>query len=118
MEQDWTPVTFKKKKTKTVKKGLPGSKTINSNKRPNNNKNPTNYKEDEDGCVVIKKILPKNFGQKMAAARAAKGLSQKQLAQKLNCKPSEIQAYEQNKAPNPNKAFARRIERAVGGGLF
>ena len=114
--QDWTPVVFKKK-IKPTKNGLPGNNTIVKKVSNKTVQNVPNYKEDEEGRVV-KKVLPKNFGQKMSAARAAKGLTQKQLAQKLNCKLFEIQAYEQNKSDNPNKAFARRIERAVGGGLF
>ena len=109
--QDWNPVVFHSKakplpKTKVAKPG------------PHNPNHPaSNYREDEDG-MPIKKQLPKDFGQKMAEARKNKKLTQKQLAQMLNCKASEIQQYEQNRHPNPNRAFARNIERKLGASLF
>lgn len=109
--QDWSPVVFKSKPKNQPKTKVANRKPLNSN-----NSVP-NYKEDEDG-MPIKKTLPKNFGQNMAEARKRKGLSQKELAQQVNCKVSEIQQYEQNRHPNPNKAFARKIERKLGGGLF
>ena len=62
--------------------------------------------------------MPKDFGKKMQVARSEKGWSQKELAQKMNCKVSEIQAYEQNKVENPNRSFGRRIEKILGASLF
>jgi putative transcription factor len=110
--QDWNPVVFrgKKKKLPTKKSALNSGHT--------NKKNPVGkYKEDEEGNP-IKKTLPKDFGQKMQQARAAKGWSQKELAQKLNIKTSTVQQYEQGKVENPNRAFARKIERVLGAKLF
>ncbi len=105
--QDWEPVVFNSKK----KKGNHIDKT----------KGPTyttpKYKEDENG-IPIKKSFPKDFGQKMQQARADKGLSQKELAQKLNVTISTIQEYEQNKAVNPSRSFARKIELVLGSKLF
>ena len=108
--QDWKPVVFH---TKTKK----GPTTVVS--KPHDNKKHTakNYREDEEG-MPIKKTLPKNFGQKMAEARKQKGWTQKELAQKLNCKTSEIQQYEQNRHSHPNKEYARKIERKLGTSLF
>lgn len=101
--QDWEPVVFNK--TKSTKSS------------PKQQKPPPKYREDEDG-MIITKSLPKDFGQKMAAARAAKGWTQKDLAKRLNCQLSEIQEYEQNRVTNPNRAFARKIEKSLGGNLF
>lgn len=104
--QDWEPVI------------------LNSKKKSNNTERPKGqpqtvpkYKEDEDG-MPIKKYFPKDFGQKMQQARAVKGLSQKDLAQRLNVSVSTIQEYEQNKVPNPKKSFARKIEVILGNKLL
>lgn len=102
--QDWTPVVLRNTNTKTNIKKLP------HNKLPK-------YKEDEDG-KQIKKVLPKDFGNKMQVFRASKGWSQKELANKLSVKVSEIQNYEQNKVENPNRGFARRIEKILEADLF
>ena len=114
--QDWNPVVLQGNKSRNNKsrnnKKILGSKSYN---KSNTTKN--KYKEDVDG-KPIKKTLPKDFGQKMQIARADKGWTQKELAQKMNCKPSEIQSYEQNKTENPNKSFARKIERILGSKLF
>lgn len=109
--QDWKPVVFKSKK-----KAPPKEKVVNKGPR-NPNQPHSSYKEDADG-VPVKKTLPKNFGQKMQQARAAKGWNQKELARRMNCKVIEIQSYEQGKVENPNRGFARKIERVVGGDLF
>jgi len=45
-------------------------------------------------------------------ARMAKGLTQKQLAQQLNCAPQVINEYESGKAI-PNNAVIAKIERAL-----
>ena len=78
MEQDWSPITLRKKEVQKPKIVNPST---------------PKYKEDEDG-MPIKKTLPKDFGQRMQAARLQKGWSQKELAQKLNVKISDIQEYE------------------------
>jgi len=102
--QDWKPVIIRSKKS--------------SNRSTTSNK-PNHKTKSKDGDEIpTKKTLPKNFGQKMQQARASRGWSQKELAQKMNCKVSEIQAYEQNKVTNPNRGFARKIERVLGAKLF
>ena len=49
-------------------------------------------------------------------ARAAKGLTQKQLAQQLNMQPTIINEYESGKAI-PNNAIISKIERVLGAKL-
>ena len=102
MEQDWSPITLRKKEVQRPKIVNPST---------------PKYKEDEDG-MPIKKTLPKDFGQRMQAARLQKGWSQKELAQKLNVKISDIQEYEQGKVNNPNRSLARRIEKILESTLF
>ena len=105
--QDWEHITLKSKKDKPDNK-YDGPKVVSSQPK---------YKEDESG-IPIKKSFPKDFGQKMQQARSAKGWSQKELATKLNVALTVVQEYEQNKVANPNRTFARKIEKVLGGDLF
>jgi len=99
--QDWKSVTI----------GSVKSKSTSNNQNDIKYKPSTlpKYKEDENG-IPIKRSFPKDFGQKMQQARASKGWSQKELAQKLNTGLAVVQDYEQNKVANPNRSFARKIE--------
>lgn len=93
--------------------------TLNKPKAPNHNKSGIKkVKEGGEEDIPIKKNLPKDFGKKMHQARLLKGWTQKELAQKLNCKLSEIQDYEQNRVTHPNRSFARKIEKVLQANLF
>ncbi|KAH9925253.1 ylMBF1 [Fomitopsis serialis] len=58
------------------------------------------------------KILP-SVGKAIQTARMEKGLTQKDLAQKVNEKPSVIQDYESSKAI-PNPQVLGKLERVLG----
>jgi putative transcription factor len=47
-------------------------------------------------------------------ARQAKGLTQKDLATKINEKPQVVNEYESGKALNPNQQTLMKLERALG----
>ncbi len=47
-------------------------------------------------------------------ARQAKGLTQKDLATKINEKPAVVNEYEGGKALNPNQQILMKLERALG----
>lgn len=47
-------------------------------------------------------------------ARQAKGLTQKDLATKINEKPQVVNEYEAGKAINPNQQILMKLERALG----
>jgi putative transcription factor len=47
-------------------------------------------------------------------ARQAKGLTQKDLATKINEKPQVVNEYEGGKALNPNQQILMKLERALG----
>jgi putative transcription factor len=47
-------------------------------------------------------------------ARQAKGLTQKDLATKINEKPQVVNEYEGGKAMNPNQQILMKLERALG----
>merc|ERR1712146_350925 len=66
----------------------------------------------EAGDTAVK-TLGKRFGQALIQARQAKGINQKQLAQRLNEKPSVVQQYEQGKAV-PNPQVISKMERELG----
>lgn len=106
--QDWNTVVLNKKKP-----------VGNLSNHGSSNQESTKIKVEKPGDEIpLRKTMPKDFHKKMQQARAAKGWSQKELAQKMNCKVSEIQAYEQNKVENPNRSFGRKIEKVLGSSLF
>lgn len=47
-------------------------------------------------------------------ARQAKGLTQKDLATKINEKPTVVNEYESGKAVNPNQQILMKMERVLG----
>ena len=101
--QDWEPVIFKKRipvKVKEAKaKGLTTQQ--NTNKKNVNYENTVSMRKLENEEVEIKKI-EHSVSKIIQKARMDAKLSQKDLAQKLNLKPTVIQSYEAGKAI-PNK---------------
>ena len=114
--QDWKPVVFHKKGPKNTKDAKRQGLPVGSVKRPGagtNRQMERKYKEDEDG-MPITKGLPKGFGRKMQQARNAKGLKQKELAQKIGERVQVVQDYEQEKVTNVNQNVLRKIEKHLG----
>ncbi len=101
--QDWEPIVFKKRVPKTVQeakaKGLTTQK--HTNKKNVNYENTVSMRKLENEEVEIKKI-EHSVSKIIQKARMNAKLSQKDLAQKLNLKPTVIQNYESGKAI-PNK---------------
>ena len=58
-------------------------------------------------------LIDKKVSQRIQTARTAKGLSRKQLAQKINEKETVLADYENGKAI-PNAALLNKIERVLG----
>ena len=101
--QDWDSVVFKKRIPKTVKEAKAKGHTTqqNTNKKNVNYENTISMRKLENEEVEIKKI-EHNVSKIIQKARMDAKLSQKDLAQKLNLKPTVIQTYESGKAI-PNK---------------
>lgn len=59
------------------------------------------------------KSLDRNVSLRIQQARQAKGLTQKELAQKINEKPQVINDYESGRAI-PNQQILIKLERALG----
>tara|TARA_B100000963_G_scaffold357441_1_gene379647 strand:- start:2461 stop:2784 length:324 start_codon:yes stop_codon:yes gene_type:complete len=88
--QDWEPVVFKAKPIKTNYQGIPKPKI-------------------DDDEIKIKKIN-RDLQVALQKARLAKKLSQKDVAQRMNVKSSDIMNYENGKAI-PNNAFISKLEK-------
>jgi putative transcription factor len=128
--QDWTTIVFKKK---PVKKNLPRSAGAGTRAGSNNDgyvtikkfaggtntgassapklDNSRLRRIDNDDIPVLPKVSLATR-QAISQGRQAKNLTQKELAQKLNVKPSIIQDYENGKAI-PDKQFLSRMEKVL-----
>ncbi|KAJ3282186.1 Endothelial differentiation- factor 1 [Borealophlyctis nickersoniae] len=68
-------------------------------------------RETED--FTVEKI-PLSLGKTIQQARQAKQMTQKDLATKINEKPTVVNEYEAGKAQNPNQQILGKMERALG----
>jgi len=70
-------------------------------------------KLDRENEVAPPPKISLSVGRAIQDGRQAAGLSQKELAQKINEKPSVLQDYESSKA-TPNPQILGKLERALG----
>lgn len=70
-------------------------------------------KVDRETDIVKPKRLDANVGKAISRVRTEKKLSQKELATKINEKPTIINEYESGKAI-PNQQILGKLERALG----
>lgn len=68
---------------------------------------------DRETDIVKPKKLDANVGKAISQARQAKGLNQKDLATKVNEKPTVINDYEAGRAI-PNQQVLSKLEKALG----
>lgn len=101
MFQDWTPIVFSSKRTLT-----------STSNRPNNFENTRENKLANETDVPVLNFIESETKNKIISMRNAKGLTQAQLAQKLNVDKSVIASYESGKAI-PNKNFIQKIYRVL-----
>lgn len=92
--QDWKTVILNKPKVPTVKKTNESSVT---NKKMAKLENETN--------IVVPKKSNKTFMMALQSARAKKGLSQKELSQKINMPIHFVQQCESGKIVPPNNVI-------------
>lgn len=123
--QDWDTVVFRKKPVKkpvvhkkvsgsddgytTVKKMTGGTNTAASSKPKTD---PSRLRKIADTEIAALPKVSTAMRQAISQGRTAKGLTQKDLAQKLNVKPSIIQDYENGKAI-PDGQFLTRMEKIL-----
>ena len=96
--QDWHSIIIKKK---TPNKINTGSK-----------KGPSNSLDQVDKDEFKLKKVNKDFSSEIKNNRNSKGLTQKELAQKINVKPSVINDYESGKAV-PNPSIINKLKRIL-----
>lgn len=113
--QDWEPVVIRKKQTSASKNRAPG--TFQSELKHNSGKNAQHPKDDVrkydgDDIPKIKKVST-SLKTNLINARQAKGWTQKELAQRVNEKPSVISQYESGQAI-PNNGIINKLEKALG----
>ena len=111
LTQDWEPVVFKKNpsqlsKADAKRKGL--TKTV---KRTADNSQLHKVENETETFKIDKVDL--NVGKQIQQARCAKKMTQKQLAQAINCQASVITELESGKAKY-NPAIINKVKRALG----
>lgn len=111
--QDLKPVILRKKKTSADKvKTGEITKTVRHD-GPNSNKKHVNARKLEEEDIQPIEKVSHDVSVQILQARNAKGMSQKDLATKLNVKPVVIQEYESGKAI-PDGALLAKISTALG----
>eukprot|EP00918_Siedleckia_nematoides_P034347 GHVU01074678.1.p1 GENE.GHVU01074678.1~~GHVU01074678.1.p1 ORF type:complete len:150 (+),score=43.63 GHVU01074678.1:189-638(+) len=124
--QDWDVVTFNKSNDRY--KGLKSDQKINEAERRGDavevqrkyhggqNKahaaGDTRKFEDDTGDYHVERVSL-SFAKALQQARQEKNLTQAQLAQKINEKPTVINEYEGGKAV-PNQQIAQKLNKALG----
>ena len=69
--------------------------------------------EDDDGVYSIREVFPKfHIGHALRGLRSREGLTQKQLAEMIGAKPSNISEMENGKRPI-GKKMAKRLAKAL-----
>jgi putative transcription factor len=96
--QDWTPVVFKKKKDEELKKTPP----------------PLSQRKVEKNLEEFKhKTIPKNISEAISKKRIELKLTQAQLAQKINERPSVVNDVENGRGVY-NSTHINKMLRALG----
>lgn len=113
--QDWTPVilTSKKPVTKQNCSGSTIKHNIEERKSDEAKSAAAKMYALENSEDIIVQTIPLSISQEISKARVAKGLTQKELAQKLNIQPAIITSYENGKAI-PDNQILQKIARELG----
>ncbi|KAF6729099.1 Endothelial differentiation-related factor 1-like [Oryzias melastigma] len=110
-ESDWDTVTVLRKKGPTCCPGQIQAGSAGQNKQHLVTKNTA--KLDRETEELHHERVPLEVGKVIQQGRQAKGLTQKDLATKVNEKPQVIADYESGKAI-PNNQVMGKIERVIG----
>ena len=115
--QDWTPVIFKKRAPKTAKDAKKrgyATQTVRKQGGNSNNKKNVNGRKIEEATETFKIAKVSTSVRKaIQKGRQDKSLTQKELAQKINTKPTVINDYESGRAI-PNNYILGKIEKVLG----
>jgi len=118
-DQDWTPVVLRKDRAPkpTTERALAIAKAkgeVETVAKVHHTA-PSNARQLDDNESADFKLptVTHDFKLALQKARQAKGMQQKDLAQKLNVKPSIINDYESGKAI-PQPGFIQQLNRCLG----
>ena len=125
---DWDEVTYLRKKTpkagesrsqKAVIQAQRKGETVETSKKftAGTNKQRSTAKDtaklDRETEELHHERVTLDFGRTLQQARTSKGMTQKELATRINEKPQVVNDYESGRAI-PNQALISKLERAVG----
>jgi len=114
--QDWKPIVLNKKSEKfSVTKSSNKSKEISHNSATNKQKQQIDNYSKIDKAENAEKIktVPLDISREIQQARNAKGMTQKELATKINEQQRVISDYESGRAI-PNNQILGNLERVLG----
>ena len=115
--QDWTPVIFKKRAPKTAKDAKQRgytTQTVRKQVGNTNNNRTVNSRKIEEATETFKITkISTSVRKAIQKGRQDKSLTQKELAQKINAKPTVINDYESGRAI-PNNYILGKMERVLG----
>lgn len=111
--QDWTPVVLSGKKPMTKQNGTSTKYNIEERKSDEAKSAAAKMYALEHSEDITIQTIPLSISQEISKARVAKGLTQKELAQKLNVQPTMITNYENGKAI-PDNQMLQKIARELG----
>jgi len=105
--QDWTPVIFNsKEKRAEYLSRIPKKPDVIDGMKP------SEYKNIVSDDPEAPKKISLSVAQKIATSRASQGMTQKDLAIKMNVKPEVIRDYENGKAI-PNHQVMQKLQRVL-----
>ena len=119
-QQDFTPVVFRKRPT--TKPAHPTAATavkrhIGGTNKSAAYKGASNMRKLDDSTTGQKQAtVSRAFAKALQQKRTSLNLSQVALAQRINEKPTVVNAYESGKAV-VNPVIVQKLQKAVGGGL-
>ena len=111
--QDWEPVILRNKNAQTQLKAKREGKTETKVKNTMSEAQIRAAKLDNDNESTRVETVSNEIKTRIIQGRQAKKLTQKQLANMVQMKPSDIQAYENGKAV-PKHQEIQKIQRALG----
>ncbi|KAJ3105297.1 hypothetical protein HDU96_008645 [Phlyctochytrium bullatum] len=88
-------------------------KTVSNNNGPAYDPGKAAKLENETENFKVERVSL-SVGKAIQQARQAKGLTQKDLATKINEKQTVVNEYESGKAANPNQQVLAKMERVLG----
>lgn len=111
--QDWTPVLLSGKKPVAKQNGTGQKYTIDERKSDEAKSAAAKMYALENSEDVIVQTIPLSISQEINKARVANGLTQKELAKKINVLPAVISSYENGKAI-PDNQILQKITKELG----